>query len=528
MKKYIYTLLFLMATSSCGDFLDTVPTDFITQKNYFKTEIDVNTALTGIYDILGKTGTYGRTIYFELDISDESFNGLSQQTVDLSLNNYDASDVKVHNLWTLLYDGINRANIFLENIDNTDLDMDPGKVKIVKGEALFLRAYYYFMLVSNWGDVPLKLESTKSVSDVNMARTESEVVYNRIVFDMETAFSMVQPASAYTYNSRITKSTIAGILARVNLKMAGYPLRKTERFEEARSWALVVMDPENGHELNPDYKQIFINHCQDLYDTKECLWEVEFGKVATGGQEDVGSIGSITGIGNSDKSFGYSYGAMRTTERYYRSFEKGDLRRDWTINDYYYGTVNGVSNTHVAYSDAQIYNRSNAKWRREYETATPKNVGTTPINFPILRYSDVLLMFAEAENEVNGPTDEAYEAVNLVRRRAYGLNLPIPPSDIPSEVELPKDLDQTDFRLRVQKERSLELGFEALRRFDLIRWGIYISTMRDLSNEIKNTAPNSYKYAGRTADNTSERHLLLPIPSLEIALNKLMKQNPQW
>ena len=204
------------------------------------------------------------------------------------------------------------------------------------------------------------------------------------------------------------------------------------------------------------------------------------------------------------------------------------MRRDWTINNYYYGTVNGISNTHVPYSDAQIYNRSNAKWRREYETATPKNVGTTPINFPILRYSDVLLMFAEAENEVNGPTDEAYEAVNQVRRRAYGLNLPVPPADIPSDVELPENLDQTDFRLRVQKERSLELGFEALRRFDLIRWGIYISTMRDLSNEIKNTAPSSYKYAGRTADNTSDRHLLLPIPSLEIALNKLMKQNPQW
>ena len=142
------------------------------------------------------------------------------------------------------------------------------------------------------------------------------------------------------------KSTIAGILARVNLKMAGYPLNKTERFEEARKWALVVMDTQNGHELNPDYKQIFINHCQDIYDTKECLWEVEFGKVATGGQEEEGSLGAITGIGNSDKAFGYSYGAMRTTERYYRSFEEGDLRRDWTINNYYYGTVNGISNTH--------------------------------------------------------------------------------------------------------------------------------------------------------------------------------------
>lgn len=533
MKKYIYAGLLLLTLGSCSDFLDTVPTDFITPKNYFKTESDINTALTGIYDILGKTGTYGRTMYFELDTSDEGFNGLSQQTIDLSLNNYDASDVKVYNLWTLLYDGINRANIFLENIDNSDIQMSEEKIRIAKGEAMFLRAYYYFLLVTNWGDVPLKLESTKSVYDVNIERTSAEIVYNRVISDMEDAYDMVPRATVYRYNSRITKSTVAGILARVNLKMAGFPLNKTERFAEARKWALEVMNPENGHELNPDYKQVFINHCQDIYDTKECIWEVEFGKVDTGGQEEEGSLGSISGIGNSDRTFGYSYGAMHATERYYRLFGEGDLRRDWTINDYYYGVVNGVPNTHVPYSDAQIYNRSNAKWRREYETATPKNVGTTPINFPILRYSDVLLMFAEAENEVNGPTEAAFEAVNKVRRRAYGLNLPeqqVNPVDaeIRAEVELPENLDQADFRIAIQKERSLELGFEALRRFDLIRWGIYLSTMRDLSNEIKNSAPATYKFAGRAAENTSERHLLLPIPSLEMALNKLMKQNPDW
>ncbi len=278
---------------------------------------------------------------------------------------------------------------------------------------------------------------------------------------MEAAAELVPVSTNYAFNSRITKSTAWGILARVNLKWAGEPLKNTTKFAEAKKWAEKVMDPANGHALNPDYKQVFINHAQDKYDIKECLWEVEFNKLATGGQEEEGSIGAITGIPNSDRNFGYSYGALHVQASYYNSFAAGDLRRDWTINPFYYGTVGGVANTKVNYSASQIYNRCNAKWRREYETATPKNVNTTPINFPLLRYADVLLMFAEAENEVNGPTADAYKAINEVRKRAFGLTLPTPPD--PAVVyELTPGLDANDFRAALRMERSHELGFEAL------------------------------------------------------------------
>ena len=417
--------------------------------------------------------------------------------------------------------------MLLENIDNAD--MDATKMEVARGEAMFLRAYYYFILVSNWGDVPLLLESIKLPTNVHRARTDSKEIYKFIVEEMETAFSKVNYITNYKHNGRISKSAVAGILARVNLKMAGFPLLDKSRYAEARKWALEAMKPEHEHELNPDYKQIFINHCQDKYDIKECIWEVEFGKVSTGGQEEEGSIGAINGIGNSDRTFGYSYGAVHTTKRYYDLFEPDlDLRRDWAINDYYYGTVGGVANSHVPYSATQIYNRCSAKWRREYETALPKNVNTTPINFPVLRFSDVLLMFAEADNAVNGgPTAEAYEAVNQVRRRGYGLLLETPPNPT-ADPDLPTGLDEVDFQLAIQKERSLELGLEALRRFDLIRWGIYVSTMRDLANEVATTAPSIYQHAGRTAKNTTERHLLLPIPIDEMSLNSLIKQNPGW
>lgn len=531
MKRIIYSLLVLSAITGsvgCKKFLDKVPTDFVSPENYFKNETDVMTSLAGVYDVLGKTNTYSRTLIFENDISDEGFNSLSSTPIDLSFNNYDATHVGINGMWNLFYQGINRANMFLANIDKPELVMDAAKRDAAKGEVLFLRGYYYFMLASNWGDVPLRIKPTANASDVNVARTPVAKVFEQIVKDMEEAAGLVQPSTAYAFNSRITKSTVWGILARVNLKWAGEPVKNTERFAESRKWALKVMEPANGHVLNPDYKQIFINHAADKYDPKECLWEVEFNKSLTGGQEEEGAIGSITGIPNSDRNFGYSYGALHVQAKYYNSFETGDLRRDWTINPFYYGTVGGVANSRINYSAAQIYNRCNAKWRREYETALPKNVNTTPINFPLLRYADVLLMFAEAENEVNGPTADAYAAINAVRKRAFGLTLPTPP-DPAAVYELTAGLDESEFRAAVYNERSHELGFEALRKFDLIRWGIYITTMNVLGAEVNATAPAEWKAKASLAGvNAAQRHLLLPIPSAEMALNKAIIQNPEW
>lgn len=603
MKRILTYSLLVSALSfgGCTKFLETTPTDFISPVNYFKTETDINTALAGVYDILGKSGTYGRTFHFENDQSDEWFDSRSTVTVGLQIGSITTSDLTVSTAWTLLYSGVARANVFLENVDKAE--MDPQKKAFAKGEAMFLRAYYYFLLANNWGDVPLRLTSTASVKDVSFKNTPVKEVYDFIVKDMETAAGLVSESSAYAYNSRVTKTVAWGILARVNLKMAGAPLKETARFAEAKKWAQMVIS-SGGHKLNPDYANVFIKMCRDEYDTqyRESMWEVEFNKLATGGQEEEGSVGSINGIGNTDRLFGYSYGIPHPTESYYKLFDPLDNRRDWSISPYRYGTVNSIANSKILFTSDQIYNRFNAKWRREYETAVPKNVGTTPINFPMLRYSDVLLMFAEAENEVNGPTKDAVDAINLVRRRGYGLDLnglvvktvtvtnegtgytSVPTVTIsggggtnlsvlpvisggkvirvdiisrgagytaaptitlsggggtgatvattitsPTEYLLPAVADKEEFRTAIRKERSLELGYEGLRKFDLIRWGIYGETMESLANVIRLTAPDSYKFAAVYAQNAADaRNVLLPIPSSEMMLNKLIIQNKGW
>lgn len=602
--KRIITYSLLVSTLSlggCAKFLDTAPTDFISPKNYFKTEADINTALTGVYDNLGKSGTYGRTFHFENDQSDEWTESRSTVTTGLQIGVITTADGTVATSWTLLYEGIGRANLFLENVDKAE--MDAKKKSIAKGEAMFLRAYFYFLLTTNWGDVPLRLTSTASVKDVSAKNTPAKEIYDFIVKDMETAAGLVSESSAYAYNSRVTKTVAWGILARVNLKMAGAPLNETARFADAKKWAQMVMS-DGGHRLNPDYANVFIKMCRDEYDTqyRESMWEVEFHKVATGGQEEEGSVGSINGIANSDRLFGYSYGIPHATESYYNSFDPLDNRRDWSISPYYYSTVNSVPNTKVLFASNNIYGRFNAKWRREYETAVPKNVGTTPINFPMLRYADVLLMFAEAENEINGPTQPAIDAVNSVRRRAFGMDLngqviksiavinqgsgytSVPTATIvggggtgavltpvildnkviridivsrgtrftsaptvtlsggggtgaavtvaitsPTEYMLPAMNTKEDFREAIRKERSLELGYEALRKFDLIRWGIYAERMELLANVIRVTAPDSWKFAAVFAQNAAaDRNVLLPIPSNEMMLNKLIIQNKGW
>jgi hypothetical protein len=413
-------------------------------------------------------------------------------------------------LWKNLYVGIERANTLLANLEKTEMDND--KKSMVRGEALFLRAFYYFTLVQYYGDVPLKLEPSNSVNNVDIARTPSKEVYAQIIADMKEAETLVKTATAVGSSGQISKSTVRGILARVYLTMAGAPLRDTEKFKDAREWALKVKE-SNEHILNPDYKQIFINETQDIEDFKECIWEAECWGTNNDDQREGGRIGNENGVLCRSTDFGnigYAYGFNSTTWKLYNLYDAIDVRRDWAISTY---TLNadGVKTPLAA---TNIYGRNVAKWRREYELLSPKNKNYTPTNFPMLRYADVLLMLAEAENEVTGATTLAHEALNLVRKRAGLLDTTI--------------AGQDGFRDEIRNERARELCFEGLRKNDLIRWGIFVETMQDASDEIKAKATATYNYAAVNAANVNERHLLYPIPLTEMSLNKKMVQNPFW
>lgn len=523
MKTYISSVIIAITamTTSCSDILDKEP-DFMSPEYYYNTEEEMQSALNGVYNrLIDPNGRmYSKALFSYFAISDEAF------YKNISINNikvmqFDASNLDIGRFWEVLYEGVNRANYLLANIEGKELST--AEMKAIKGEALFLRGYYYFLLTSYFGEVPLKLTPTTSPNEKPQAKASLEDIYAQIEKDMKAAEELVLDIDVLGTNERISKTGVQAIMARVYMKMAGEPLNDTDRYADALDYCNRVIS-SGKHELNPDYSQIFINHSQDIIEPKECIWEVGMYGNKIGTVDLAGSVGVENGILCRDQNIGYSGGAMQIQAKLYNSFDAEDLRRDWCIATYYYATdeATGVTSKRN-FTASQIFNRNPGKWRREYETGEKAQLYNST-NFPVIRYSDVLLMKAEAINAIkHGPDNEAYEVINQVRRRGYGRSLTT--EDAVCDIE--KGLDETGFLEAIQEERYREFCFEGIRKLDLIRWGIYVQTMNELGREV-NAAGGTYAYAGNAGANTTDRNVLFPIPNTELTVNKLMTQNPGW
>lgn len=440
--KILAIALLAISFNSCKNFLDTAPLTENELGTFYQNEKQVRAALAGVYDRLARSETYGDRMLGRMGLEgDEGYYG--RNSVGVENNTAFGGDPNVAKNWKWWYDGINRANLLLENIDKAE--MDSVERQVVRGEALFLRGYYHFMLVKHWGDVPVMTKSTSNPSEVYAERTPSWQVYEQIENDMIGADSLVRTAGEVGHGGRISKSAVRGILARVYLHWAGYPLNGgRDKYKAARDWAEKVIDPSIGgfqHVLNPSYEDVFIKHCTNQYDIKESIWEVEFyGNGTTdNGYSETGRVGSNNGIvyGGDDVYYAYRYGYILIPARTWYTFPNPDdlvstdERRDWSIANYTIAdpkdnvTQELYPATETAIAIGTKLGRSSAKWRRDLEVVLPKFKNAGSINFPLLRYSDVLLMFAEAENQYHGePTPAAKAAVNEVRRRAYGKDLP--------------------------------------------------------------------------------------------------------
>jgi hypothetical protein len=562
--------------SSCDDFLDKTPTE-LTDENFFNNSTEASSFLDGVFAILTQTGFYSNNYFYLAGGDDMEFyggSGRAPATMGLVCNNATASDAAVATFWQILYSGINRANIFLENIDKVSDITDSLRAEYV-AEARFLRAFYYFNLVECWGDVPFRTHSTTTVVGLSAPRTSKDSIYNFICDEMAAAADDLPTAASLSYSpSKLSKSTAWGILARVYMFRAGEHYRDnttantseiTEYFTAANKYAKLVKE-QGGHSLAPNYWDVFIDECSEQTNTtaNEMIWQAEFTGNYTTSARTEGRVGNIIGIqapnlssyedivGKADPGFSYCF--FWSTPKLYelyvangdinrmnwniapftytqsvtdagvdgRLFEKGKLaevKEQYYDESYSYGDTPSGSN----YGDREKtyvttdYGRMCGKWRREYE-ADKKNKNFTSIDFPILRYSDVLLMIAETENEINnGPTDEAYECINAVRERA-GIS------------DLEEGMDYSEFLQAVKDERGMELCFEMLRRFDLIRWGDYVSNMNELATRAKagtnwTLGPtNVYTYF-----QISSAYNYFPIPTIETSTNKLIgSQNPGW
>jgi len=536
MKRFLLLLLLFQVILSCNKVLDKKPSDFVEPGNYYTSESDLNLALAAVYDPLGNEYLYCSSLWYQLGIcTDEAFYGYSSNSYSAPMfYQYDYTNVYIMGLWQQCYVGIERANMLIANIQKPV--MDETKRQVILGEALFLRAYYHFLLVSNYGDVPLKLTPSTDVNSVSLPRTPAKQVYEQVLTDMKDAEAKVNTATVIGNSSHVSKTAIRGMLARVCLYMAGYPLQDQSKYADALNWAKQVV-ASNEHVLNTTYNaaitnsaysQIFINESQDIYNVKECMWEADF---YTNNNNtaywEMGKVGTMS-LGCNNLDTGFAGANIRTSIKLYNLYGAGDYRRDWAIAPFSFVSTTTTA-TRSYYTASNIIGREAGKWRRYYEPLSPaKQQYVNGTNFPILRYADVLLMLAEAENEVNGPTATAYDAINQVRRRGYGL----PVAVVSAVADLPAGLSTSQFKQAIMDERARELCFEGLRKADLIRWGTFSTVMNAMVTEINNSnasATNKSRWIlGYYTAASSSRYLLLPIPSLEININKAMTQNPGW
>lgn len=569
--KFLFIASVALLFGSCG-FLDTDNEDFVQPSEFYKNQEEAYMALTGVYSTIKKVYAEDYSIKVsatdDLCYYDRSPSSVQEMPV---LNNVSTtSDATSYSLWTKLYEGVSNANSFLENINRTDMNSELKSTYIA--EVRFLRAYYHFLLTQCYRDVPYRTEAYKDINNRNFPATSQLEILQNIVLEMETAeVDVLEIDSKKLAAGRVSKSAIRGILARVYLKMAGWPTNVGKpAYEKALYWAQQV-NKDNKHDLNPDYTDVFINMASDKYEQKESIWEADFKGNNVDGHRGAGRIGNSIGIQNNDistESLGFSYGFISVTLNLWdmyndlnndgaaeESFDEGklgampseknhpDVRRDWNIAPFKFvktSPIDGeywkrplqwkgekvLDNNGVEGKEAtktQYVDRNAGKYRREYEVVLPRDKNQTPINYPLLRYSDVLLMIAEASNEVNnGPVAEATEAVKAVRQRSI-----VEGYDLVNYGALNYD----EMKQLIKDERGRELCFESLRKYDLIRWNDYDKEMMKVVRLVDDSRwSNGKKYAGIYAApvTTSKRQWWLPIPYKELSLNKSLTQNPDW
>jgi starch-binding outer membrane protein, SusD/RagB family len=498
----------LFITGCKKDYLNTSSPSEFTPDLVFSSTAYTDFALTGTYALLTQDYLYSARMPLNYATNSDievvgADNSSYKENTNRGLSNYlgTPDNNAIAREWTTIYKMIERANLCVAGIRSSAVmnTKDSSVMKAFLGEALTLRSLAYFELVKNWGDVPYKAEPTKyDLSNVYLEPTDRDVIYDNLIADLEEAESYVPWVGSGTYGTveRVTKGFIKGLIARVALFRGGYSLRNrngssiTERgsnwekyYTLARKKCQEIM-AQGVHKLNTSYTDIWKKLCSLQMDAtyQENLFEVANGLGRSG---EMGYSIGIRFYTNSKYGYGNNANVVNTTAWYFYMFDQKDLRRDATVA--YYSYSNGAAEVkEVFQTNPMSYNF--AKWDQRFmgsgwaamNKAASGKFGYG-INWSIMRYADVLLMFAETENALNGPTGLAKDALKQVRSRAFA------DADKAVKVEAYVNAlsDQQSFFNALVNERAYEFGGEAIRKFDLIRWNLLVSKIQEQRDGFK-------------------------------------------
>ena len=399
------------------------------------------------------------------------------------------------------YQGISRCNVGINNIPQIAEDsIMSTKVKArLLGEVHFLRALYYFRLVRIFGGVPLVDYVIDSSNKWKQPRASIEEIYDFIVSDLKIAEKQLWYKSEYTKDNlgRATKGAAQAMLMKVNLYRHNY--------EEALKWGNSFFEKEDEYSLCENYAD---NFSLDGENGPESVFEIQYMQDPTSdyGEGNGFTRGTFTVIMTRSRSaaLGGGWGFNKPTQDLYNEFESGDIRREATILN---PTDNQMETPEQEiYLNCRYLSRKYMLMNNDGSFYTLTHNSRAPINIKMIRYSDVLLMYAEAACEANRDLEMAQRRLNQVRER---VNLPT----------YDTSLNQTELRRMIRHERRTELAMEGHRWFDLCRWGIAKQTIdKYRSNE-------SSEVQNHMGDFIEGKHELFPIPNEEINLGGLTQNN---
>lgn len=499
MNNKFFTRITVMATAgvmllltACKKYLDQQPITDVSAEMVFKDVASTRQALAGAYSRLVGDAGFGirLSLYYTVDTDEMQgpTGNADNDRRDIARYAATSGNAQINNPFNQLFTGIEYANICIANIPKMDMynngtDQEKKQLRRLYGEALTLRAQFYFQAIVNWGDVPAHFQPAATLASGTPfpSRTDRDTIYNRLLADLKTAAELVPWRNEITsigdaLDERITKGTIKGLRARIALFRGGYALRSDGSMKRAADYQAYYQIAKE------ECNEIIVSNQHSMNASYRSLWkdQVNARVVADPNGELMFQASGIGRNAVADTKLAYYNGptvnnfgnkSINVLPTYFYLFDQNDLRRDVTCAPY---NVAANGSTKVGQAITAI---CDGKYRRDW-ISSPVVAPTDAIQYfglkwQILRYSDVLLMFAEAENELSGPTAAAYNAVNQVRRRGFGK--PINTPDI--TVDLPTNLSKATFFDAVVKERSLELGGEGVRKFDLIRWNLLATTI---------------------------------------------------
>jgi hypothetical protein len=470
----------LLSLAACKQILEVKPLSVYSTAEAFANVTNATSTVTGVYSLLEGDNGYGSRLSTSIPFdADDMINSPGEPDGgrrDIARYRMTAGTTEFQAPFTQLYQGVERANICIKNIPLMDLYKNgtPAQQQTLRGllgEALVLRAQFYHEIVRNWGDVPAPFTPSESGQDFNLAPTDRNVIYDQLLADLAQASRLLPWRTVASYTTeRFTKGAAKALRARLALTRGGYSSRQGQMvraadyldfYRMARAECDTLLQNRNQHTLNPNFETLWRNINEFRLDATygEMMFEVA---MAGGNASNDSKLGFNNGPRLDQNSrWGQTGGAINVLPTYYYAFDSVDTRRDVTVT--LYTSTSSAPNIKAA---AALTSMTDGKFRRDWRVPLlPGTSNTLGYNWPLLRFSDVLLMYAEADNELNGaPSAAAKAAFEEVRKRAYGAanasKIGVTPTD------------KAGFFNAIVRERGLEFGSEGIRKYDLVRWNL--------------------------------------------------------